>query len=325
MTIRWFDWKDAPATGDAADWTGSNDELRARLEAAPIYSSDRLTGPIGVREREGHHDSHQGSTSFFTEEGFVPARLGEHLIAEASIRLGRDRRLWRYALGVYRPDGDDWARQRVRELVGERFRRRHLDEVCAYLRARLPSLGDEPPERSSINCRNGLLDWRSGELKPHSPNVVSINQLPVAWQPQAACPAIMRFLAETIPWDALDLIEELFGYALYPANPYRKAVMLLGPGGNGKSTLLGLFRGLLGNANVAAVSLQQLGEDRFAAADLFGKLANICGDLRRSRRPGGRAHGPVQTDDRRRSHPCRVQVPRRLRLHLWGTTLVQRE
>ena len=55
--------------------------------------------------------------------------------------------------------------------------------------------------------------------------------------------------------------------------------MLLGPGGDGKSVLLGLFRGLLGTENVAAVSVQALGEDRFAGADLFGMLANICGDL----------------------------------------------
>ena len=43
------------------------------------------------------------------------------------------------------------------------------------------------------------------------------------------------------PADCRELIEELLGYALYPANPYRKAVLLLGPGSNGKSTLLGLF------------------------------------------------------------------------------------
>src|SRR5256885_7655195 len=62
-----------------------------------------------------------------------------------SIRLGHDRRLWRYASGVYRPDGDDWARQRTRELVGERFRRNHLEEITAWLRAQLPSLGHTPP------------------------------------------------------------------------------------------------------------------------------------------------------------------------------------
>src|SRR5262249_15551139 len=56
-------------------------------------------------------------------------------------------------------------------------------------------------------------------------------------------------------------------------------VLFFGAGGNGKSVTLGLFEGLLGTDNVAHSSLQALGENRFAAADLFGKLANICGDL----------------------------------------------
>lgn len=88
-----------------------------------------------------------------------------------------------------------------------------------------------------------------------------------------------RFLSESVPTDALDLVEEIAGYALYPGNPFRKAVMLLGPGGTGKSKLLGLIQALLGDDNVSAVPLQTLSEDRFAKASVFGKLANICGDL----------------------------------------------
>jgi putative DNA primase/helicase len=56
-------------------------------------------------------------------------------------------------------------------------------------------------------------------------------------------------------------------------------VLLRGPGGNGKSVLLNIVRALLGDDNVATVSLQVLAENRFAAAQLDGKLANICGDL----------------------------------------------
>src|SRR5262249_9765895 len=215
----------------------------------------------------------------FDERGrFVPAWLGEHLLTEAPIHLGRDRRLWRYTDGVYRPDGDDWAKARVRELVGDAFRRQQLEQVIAWLRARLPTLRHQPPLHL-INCRNGLLDWRTGTLTPHTPRVLSTNQLPIAWNPDATCLTIRRFFSETLPWDTLDLVEELFGYALYPGNPFRKAVLLFGLGANGKSVLLGLFTGLLGPENVSAVSLQALGEQRFAASDLFGKLANICGDL----------------------------------------------
>jgi putative DNA primase/helicase len=54
---------------------------------------------------------------------------------------------------------------------------------------------------------------------------------------------------------------------------------LLGPGRNGKSTLLRIIQALLGKEHVSSVPLQGFGEDRFATAEVYGKLANICGDL----------------------------------------------
>jgi putative DNA primase/helicase len=36
-SVRWMDWPDAPPKGDAADWQGTPDELRAALEAAPEW------------------------------------------------------------------------------------------------------------------------------------------------------------------------------------------------------------------------------------------------------------------------------------------------
>jgi putative DNA primase/helicase len=229
-----------------------------------------------VPARRGRHEE---ARKFFDKDGrFVPAWMGKHLLAEASIRLGHDRRLWRHADGVYRPDGDDWAKDRIRRLVEDAFRRQQLEQVSSWLRAQLPSLGHQPP-LEFINCRNGLLEWATGKLRPHSASVLSTNQIPVRWEPNATCPMTMRFFAQTIPWDALDLVEELLGYALYAGNPFRRAVLLFGPGSNGKSIMLGLFEGLLGNENVASIPLQVLSENRFAGADLFGKLANICGDL----------------------------------------------
>lgn len=55
--------------------------------------------------------------------------------------------------------------------------------------------------------------------------------------------------------------------------------MCLGRGRNGKSTLLRVLFALLGEDNCSSIPLQALGENRFAVANLHGKLANICGDL----------------------------------------------
>ena len=84
---------------------------------------------------------------------------------------------------------------------------------------------------------------------------------------------------DILPEDAMGFVLEMIGYSLYADNPLQKAVLLSGPGGNGKSKLLKLLWALAGSENCVAIPLQAFGENRFAGADLYGKLANICGDL----------------------------------------------
>ncbi len=178
---------------------------------------------------------------------------------------------------MFRPDGDSFARARTRDALGERFRRRHLDEVLTWLKAAEPL--DTRPNPDLLNLSNGLLHWRSGELLGHSPDQAGIVRIPHRWNPEAACDKVDAFLMETMPGDAIEFMYELLGYGLLPALPYHVAVLLLGSGGNGKSTWLRIARALYGYENTATRSLHELNEKTFARVDLFGRLANICGDL----------------------------------------------
>ena len=209
----------------------------------------------------------------------VPGRLGELLEREGHLKLGTDGRLWRYRGGVYVDDGQAWARARIREILGpERFRNHLVNEALGFVQASLPSLPDAHP--GVINVANGVLDWRTLELRPHSPEHAGTVQLPIAWNPQGPCPQIHKFLEEVLPGNAVELMLELVGMTLLPANPFQKAVLLWGPGANGKTTWLSTMRALLGEQNVASVGLQALaGDNRFAVASLQGKLANLAGDL----------------------------------------------
>lgn len=220
----------------------------------------------------------ESAGEYFGEQGFVPARMGQRLQDEGRIRIGIDGRLYRFMDGVYRPDGEPWAASRVREVLGERFRRRHLEEVKSWLRAELASVYPQP-DLNILNVKNGLLDWRTGQLQPHDPECVSTLRIPHRWAPDATCPRIDRFLCEVLPEDAVSFVYEIIGYCLYPSNPFHKAVMLIGPQGTGKGTLLRLLTRLLGSDNVAHATLHAIADDRFAAAELQDRLANVCGDL----------------------------------------------
>jgi putative DNA primase/helicase len=209
---------------------------------------------------------------------FNAPALGNWLRDNHHITPGTDDRLYRYRRGVYLPDGDIHARSTIREILGPAWRRSHSGEVVGWLEAHHPEITGTPPEQY-INCTNGLLDWRTGELHDHTPDVHTTIQLPVPWDPDATCPTIDRFFEEALPPDSTEMIHQIIGLALYPANPLRKALLALGPSGTGKSKFLATVTALIGQANCSAVPLQVLAENRFAPAELFGKLANISGDL----------------------------------------------
>jgi putative DNA primase/helicase len=130
------------------------------------------------------------------------------------------------------------------------------------------------------NLRNGLLNIMTGELVEHNPKYLSFVQLPINYDPKARCPTILRFLGQVLrPKDVFTVLQ-LFGYCLYRTAKYEKAVVCHGKEDNGKGTLIKLFEQFLGDQNVSHASIQELNNDRFAIADLHGKLANVCADLK---------------------------------------------
>lgn len=214
---------------------------------------------------------------FEKREGLIVPELAHEVARDSRVRLGVDGRLYRYAHGVYLSDGREFVKARTRTLLAEKYKRRHRDEVLGFFGDSMPTLGVEQPE-GIVNVANGLLDWRTGELLPHDPAVLSTIQLPVAWNPDATCPRIDEFFDDVLP-GAREFMFEIFGYAIYSRLPIHKALLLFGKGRNGKGTTLRLLKRFAGAENVAHVPLQVFGENRFAAANVHGKLVNLAGDL----------------------------------------------
>ncbi|MFJ9018768.1 phage/plasmid primase, P4 family [Streptomyces sp. NPDC102259] len=202
--------------------------------------------------------------------------LADHpaaLTAEDKIALYRD--------GVYRIDGLGFTAA-VARLLGEQHRPAHLSAAEQKAQATLYETGrvlrthtDEP----LVNLANGMLDLRTGELKPHDPAYLSTAQLPVAWDTEAQCPVYEAWLKEVCP-DQVDDLEEVVSTMLNPSRTPSKAVFLFGPSRSGKSTFLRIMQLIAGGeVNVSAVTLHQLADNRFAAANLYGKILNAAADL----------------------------------------------
>lgn len=215
---------------------------------------------------------------FFGKHGFLVEYMAN--IIQEGMALGPDLTLWRYEDGIFVPDDIELLR-RVTQYLGDRYRPGHFNAVRDFVTAMpgLQRLTAEQPDSRWIVLQNGVYDWQEGRLKAHSTDYGAITQLPIEYDPAATCPNFDRYLAEVVPEDTIPLVWELIGYLCMFGNPLQTAVILQGPGGNGKSTFLRVIQAMIGKQNVSALSLRQITEDRFALAGLLGKTANLAGDI----------------------------------------------
>jgi len=195
--------------------------------------------------------------------------------------------------GVYRENGEKvvkklceliWTRDVVlRYLKPIRLRKlttHFVNEVINAIKRRTYVSNTEfDKDPFIINVKNGLLDIRTKELKPHTPEYLSRIQINAEYNPDAKCPKIDKFISEIVPEKYRKLLYQIPAYCLFPDYKYEKAFMLVGDGENGKSTYLNLITHFLGEDNVSHVSLQSLTNNRFARSRLIGKLANIFADI----------------------------------------------
>jgi len=140
-------------------------------------------------------------------------------------------------------------------------------------------------DENIINCKNGLLNWRTGEFNKHSPDYYSRIQLDVNYDPEATCPNIHEMFKTILRPEDFRKALEFIAYCLYRRYPIQKAFILLGPGGTGKSHFIDVIRAMLSDENVSSTSMHDLEEDRFASSDLYNKLLNENGDLSQNTLP----------------------------------------
>ena len=134
-------------------------------------------------------------------------------------------------------------------------------------------------EQRKINLLNGVFDLKSSKLLPLSPEYYFTYRLPVNYEENEDGSEIMRFLRDVLHEDDIEAVLEFIAYCLVPEQRFHKAMMFVGDGANGKSTLIELVRQFLGEENTTSHSLQTLLTNRFAVSDLYGKLVNLYADL----------------------------------------------
>ena len=151
-------------------------------------------------------------------------------------------------------------------------------EVMKYLMLICEEL--QPSDARYIAFNNGVFDVVQNELKPFSTEIVITNKIPWDYVPGAYDELADKTLTKLSCGDVAirALLEECIGYCFYRRNELGKAFILTGDKSNGKSTFLDVLKHILGEGNISALDLKELGE-RFNVSMMFGKLANIGDDI----------------------------------------------
>jgi len=115
------------------------------------------------------------------------------LHAETPIAVGGGR-LWTFDGKGY-VDGEDDLAWRIADKLGDSWQKRHRDEILAFARDVSPAIWERPPS-DRLAVANGLLDISapSPQLSSPDPAFRSPLRLGAAYEPDAECPLIDRFL-----------------------------------------------------------------------------------------------------------------------------------
>lgn len=209
-----------------------------------------------------------------------PLKIATKLRGQHHMAVSAEKTVAIYTKGVYRTDPEAFNAL-MTVVLGADFSRGFRDTVHDFIKGQLYSAGRFIPGRVSepvLNVPNGLLDLRTGERREHDPDHLSAAQIPVAWEPDATCPMYDAWLKD-MAGDQADDLEEVASTMLDPSRTPTKAIFLYGPPRSGKSTFLRIMRAIAGGANTSAVGLADLAENKFAAANVYGKILNASAEL----------------------------------------------
>lgn len=168
------------------------------------------------------------------------------------------------------------------DLIRQRHRGEFYDYILAngYLSAEREAELFIKSTHGKLNCRNGVLDIKTGRLDTHSHDCGFRYVLPHDYHPDAGSEYFLDWLDEISMHrdDVMGTILDMMAYCLWPEYDDHVFAVMVGEGANGKSTILHIIQALVGRSNYAAVSLTQLSSNRFMAAELEGKLVNVAGE-----------------------------------------------
>jgi putative DNA primase/helicase len=192
-----------------------------------------------------------------------------------------------YDEAEHEPD-PDVRKALARHAIASEARSR-IDAMGALARSKVPVKPEElDRDPWLLNCSNGTVDLRTGDLREHSREDLITKFVPVEYDAEAEAPIFEAFLERVLPSEALrGFVQRVFGYAALGVVTEEILVIFHGTGDNGKTTLMNVILEALGDYAIQAARdllLAKRGTHPTELTDLFGTRLVACTETDDGRR-----------------------------------------
>ncbi|PTX98218.1 hypothetical protein DB345_05125 [Spartobacteria bacterium LR76] len=203
--------------------------------------------------------------------------MAEKLLMENHFDYDRqEKNLYQYdpERGVYSVAGEellDFVSQEIKRVADETGREdltinrnnHQIASIVDSMRAKLARTRLSNPDavENAIVVKNGVLELTAegGVLTTFHPRHRSRNQIPIDFNPEARC---NRFLNEVLrpvlSEDDIEVLQTYMGSVLLGRNTSQRILLLCGPAGSGKSTVVEIIERLIGLENTAELRMDHL-------------------------------------------------------------------
>lgn len=263
--------------------------MKMMEENLPFRDIDPKTLPFDVPRNAPTMELAEDVTESEIRQEFIKSKIGgTYKLAEFIVRkfdiitIGeKEYEMFVYKDGIYFQALNEIIYPEIQRILGQLVNQNAKYETFGKIASMTikPRGIFESAPLSLIPLINGVYDRDTKTLLPHDPKYRFRFQFPIVYNPDAVCEKTSGFFNQVLDKDQQLTVEEWIGYYFYRAYMFKKALIFVGEGDTGKTTLLEVIDFLLGKDNISSVSLQKMSGDKFAAAHLFGKHGNLVDEL----------------------------------------------
>ena len=293
--IRIVELPGLPEKGDVSDWLdngGAVGELLRLIEAAPAYEEPETYRLTDTGNADRFVKLHGKSIKWCGERGRWLIWTGQRWKEDICLKTERLAEETVKAIYVEASEAiDSKQRESISKWARKSDSQRGMAAMLECAKHKLAtSLKEFDADPWTLNCNNGLLDLRTGKLRPHDSSELVRKLAPVDFVPEAECQRWERFLSEIMAEndELIVYLRRLVGYCL--TGDVREHILPIayGTGANGKSTFMDTLAGIMGDyadqAPATLLTARRGDEHPTEIAFLYGKRLVIASETEEGRK-----------------------------------------